>query len=71
MGMRRSIAFSATVPLSGSNTMARSNYSAGKRQRELDKARKKKEKAAQKLERRSENAAAAPKPEEPPATTED
>jgi hypothetical protein len=51
--------------------MARNNYSAGKRQRELDKARKKKEKAAQKLERRSENAGKTSEPEESPAATDD
>ena len=51
--------------------MARNNYSAGKRQRELDKARKKKEKAALKLERRAENAAPATEPDEPPVATEE
>jgi hypothetical protein len=51
--------------------MARNNYSAGKRQRELDKARKKKEKAARKLERKSEGTDADPEPDEAPVTTED
>jgi hypothetical protein len=51
--------------------MARNNYSAGKRQRELDKARKKKEKAARKLERRSENTDTDPTPDEPPGTEQD
>jgi hypothetical protein len=51
--------------------MARNNYSAGKRQRELDKARKKKEKAAQKLARRTETADTTAEPEETPVPADE
>jgi hypothetical protein len=58
-------------PASWMNIMARNNYSAGKRQRELDKARKKKEKAARKLERRTESAGPQSENEEPSATADE